>query len=166
MTATLFDASVTEAADQVAAIDHIPTEYAHDIVSATAPVACATNLRRLAALAHDTIITPDGTYRAVRVDDLIATARILEEQSAHSIQALVADAATREGHEALELDRLRAENAALRAGHEAVVDELVRRHLMRCDYIGEHPPTVEQRAQIEADVRTAWAAIALAGGAR
>lgn len=164
MTATLFNADVTKAADRIAAADHIPVEYAHDVVSGTAPLACATNLRRIAALAHDTITTPTGeTHRVVRVPDLIATATLLEAQSANSIRALVADADTRDAHEALEIDRLRAENDMLRNQLGAVVDEIVRRHLLRCDYVGEHPLTPAQRYAIETDTRTAWAEIALRG---
>jgi hypothetical protein len=163
VTATLFNANAIAAADRVAAADHIPAEQAHHVLSATAPLVCATRLREIAATAHQTVNTRTGCYRVVRADDLVRIAGYLDAEAAESLKAVVADATTRHQHETLEIDRLRAEVDMLRRQHTAVVDELVRRHLLRCDYIGEHPLTPERRAEIEADTRTTWAAIALTG---
>lgn len=165
MTSTLFDATVLAAADRVAAVDHIPTATAHDVVSGTAGLACATKLREIAAAARQTVNTATGCHRVVRADDLLRIAGLLEADAADSMRTLLADARNRR-HTTSEADLLRAELHMLRAQHTAVVDELVRRRLLRCEAIGEHPLTPEQRAELEADTRAAWAAIALAGGER
>lgn len=166
MTATLFNANVLAAADQVANLDHIPTASAHDVVSATAPLQGAMTLREIARAARQTINTTTGCYRVVRADDLLKAAAILEADAADHLRTLRTEAADRDHPEALEVDRLRAEVAMLRRQHTAVVDELVRRRLLQCDYIGEHPLTGADRTQIEAETRATWAAIALAGGDR
>lgn len=163
MTATLFNHAILAAADQVASLDHIPAAYAHDVVSATAPLQGATTLREIAAAARQTVNTSTGCYRVVPAADLLKAAAILEADAAEHLRTLRAEAADRDHTEALEIDRLRAEVTMLRSQLAAVVDEEVRRQLLRCDYIGEHPLTAEQRARVEAETRAAWAAIALAG---
>lgn len=165
MTATLFNRAVLAAADQVASLDHISTECAHDVVYATAPLQGATTLREIAAAARQTVNTSTGCYRIVRADDLLKAAAILESDAVDHLRVLRAEAADRDHAEALEIDRLRAEVTMLRRQQNAVMDELVRRQLIRCDYIGEHPLTAEGRARVEAETRATWAAIALAGGA-
>jgi hypothetical protein len=152
MTATLFNHAVLAAADQVASLDHISTECAHDVVSATAPLQGATTLREIAAAARQTVNTSTGCYRIVRADDLLKAAAILESDAVDHLRVLRAEAADRDHVEALEIDRLRAEVTMLR-------------QLIRCDYIGEHPLTADGRARVEAETRATWAAIALAGGA-
>lgn len=165
MTATLFNHAVLDAADQVATLDHIPAACAHDVVSATAPLQGATTLREIAAAARQTVNTSTGCYRVVRADDLLKAAAILEAAATEHLRVLRVEAVDRDHTEAVEIDRLRAEVAMLRQQQQATMDEIVRRRLVRCDYIGEHPLTPEQQAQVEAETRTAWAAIALSGGA-
>src|SRR5688572_20832508 len=109
MTATLFNANVLAAANQVATIDHIPAAYAHDVVSATAPPHGATTLRAIANAARQTINTTTGCYRVVRADDLLTAAEILEADATEHLRVLRAEAAERDHADALEIDRLRAE---------------------------------------------------------
>lgn len=165
MTATLFNASVLAAADRVAAVDHIPAEYAHDVVSAAAPLVGATTLREIAHAARQTVNTSSGCYRVVRADDLLKVAEILETDAAEHLRVVTADAGRRDQAEAVEVDRLRAEVALLRRQHAAVVEEIVRRRLLQYGASVGEPLTAARWADVEAETRAAWAAIALTGGA-
>jgi hypothetical protein len=156
MTATLFNANVAQAADRIAAADHIPAAYAHDIVSATAPLMCATKLREIAATAHQTVNTLNGCYRVVRVDDLVRIAGVLDAEADQILRTVVAATTTRHHHEESEADRLRAEVATLRRQRAAIVEELAHRRLLECDRIGEHPLTPDQKTAVADECRAYW----------
>lgn len=147
---------VDAATDRVAAIDHLPLPEAHDLVDVTSPLASAELLRELAASARRSIHTTTGQARVILASDLLDTAAALEEQAAARLADVVEAA----------LHRGPSEADVLRAQLGAVIDDLVARHLNACDYIGEHPITAQRRLEIEADVRSAYGAIALRVGTR
>lgn len=153
MTATMDPALATPevdaAAARVAALEHLPTEPALELVHIVGGHVAASVLRDLALGSRELVQRLDGAHRVVRATTLLEAARRLD-QDATDLEREV-------GARPAAVDPRDVELARLRAQHTALVEELVRRRLL-CSGIGEHPPTPKQAEQVAADTRAYWTA--------